>query len=474
MTGDGFAFSPITLEGMLEVLQEKAPQKYKLQRELDGRWRDASKYTMLDSSGEVIDAVRAGHSTDLDGMPLDVIRRAGEAEPNMFRTALRTLNRGTAERLSKHFSASSLLNARDVALRVNEAVDTRTTRYLAASLDAVHGLTQFPIEELLTGTATTALGVMSERVGSVPDLYAMPAAEAAVAALRGKVLSVVSREDASREFAKAREGADAIKALYVDMGALTYFDTPDIDNNAEQLADTIRRSVFAADPGGLRNHTAVAMSVDANYLRIYAPILMHYAQQMPDVDHNIILCGDSGDTVEELQAFRTALAVMNRSGAPDNVRIYEVPVPAEVVEPRTFYACARFFAIDALLEQYPSVYVMDIDLTTNEDPRSYFRSLTHVPFAVPTSRGFDALSPWRRYMAGNLAVNRDALETNIVSDVQSYLAHGLTQPNSWMLDQNALTYTIERNPEAFMPLDPFLRPFTQPRFRTVWEKAFRA
>lgn len=473
MTLGGFLFSPPTHESLVEVLGEESPQKYKLQRQVDGRWTDASKYTMLDASGEIIESIRAGHEGPVSSATPGAIRLAAEREPSQFQTALRNLSRGTADLLSKHFVAASAVNARNIAALVNDEVGSNVTRYLATSLDAVHTLTEFPVETLITGTQQdAALAALTSRAQNCPDLYETEASEAAVAALRGKLLSVTSRSAAAREFKLAQSAADSIKSLYVDMGALTYFDDHEIGEPAEQLSEQIRDSVAAAEPGATTNRTAVAMSVDANYLRIYAPVLMHYAQQMPDVDHNLILCGDAGDTLQDLDAFRDALAVMNRSGNPDNVRIYSVPVPPEVVEPRTFYACARFFAIDALLEQYPSVYVMDIDLTTAEDPRPYYRSLAQVPFAVPVSRGFNALSPWRRYMAGNLAVNRDALTSGIVTDAQRYLAHGLTQPNSWMLDQNALTFAIERNPGGFTSLDPFRRPFRQPRFRTVWEKSF--
>lgn len=474
VAASGFVFCAPDIENVLTVLTEQAPMKYKLQAQAEKRWVDVSKYSMLGSVGDVIENIRNGHVEALIDTPDPDIKAAAVNEPVSFMQALRSLNRTTSELLSKRFTADVAYPPRDLARRVNQAVDSEHTRYLSASFELVADMTSIPIADLLNGSQTEqALATIDRWVIDNRWLYNDPSVAAAVAVNRGKVLSVKNREVAAEQFADSKRANFVIKALYTDMGSLTYFNSDDITDSATILARAIRDKITEVDPGRRRNHNAIGISVDPNYLRIYAPILMHYSQQMPDIDYCIILCGDPGNVIKDINLFRDALAVVNSSGRPENVHLYSVNVPEEVADPRTFYASARFFAIDALLAKYPSVYIMDADLTTMEDPRPFFRAVSGLSFAVPTSRGFDALSPWRRYMAGNLAVNQEALSGNIVSDMQRYLAHGLTLENSWMLDQNALTYTIERNPEYFKSLDDFRRPFRQPRFRSVWEKSFR-
>lgn len=478
LADDNLVFSPPVLESVQSVLDERTPEKYKLQRLEGARWVNASGYTSLDAAGTLIDDIRSGAMQEILESNPDDLRTAAAREPRRFLAALRWLNRGVSTQLRETFSSAVSVPARTAFQHIDGAVNSPYTQYLAASMDLLATLTDYTITGLLDGTETiSAMTAIANRVDANPYMFQNEAARIAVAVTRGKVVSIASRHDAALEFKTVREldGADLIRDLYADMGVWTYFDAPEIDGNAAKFAMSIQESMIAAEAGPPGNRLAVAMSVDPDFLRIYAPVIFHYAQQMPDVDHNIILCGESAtvqEVINDVETFRSSLAQVNRSGRPDNIRYYQMPVPADIAEPRTFYASARFFAIQALLEEYASVYVMDADLSTGEDPRPYYKRAAQISFAVPRGRGLEALSPWRRFMAGDLAVNRSALSTPIVEDMQLYIAQGLKQPNSWMLDQNAITYAVERNGDAFGSIENLGRPFTQLRFRTVWERSY--
>ncbi len=472
-----FVFCEPSNDMVRSVVEERRPERYKLQRQVGRRWEDVSKYVSLGTGVIALDQLRGGDLAGVLKADMGSLKAAVEQEPRRYVGALRNFNSIVATKLDKEYNVEVSRPARDALEYLATGLETPHGQFLAASLDTINSLvSRFPISRLLDGKDTeAALDVVDRRVEQRPALYGGEAARVSAAVNRGKLLSAVSRADAAAEFALARtlDTSDVIRDLYVDMGVWTYFDEVSIGAAARDFRASVQASIDAGCDGSAKNPLAVAFSVDAAYLRIYAPVLFHYAQQMPDVDYNIILCEElhaASEVLRDVEAFRKALAHVNRAGLPDNVRIHRIEVPVEVAEARTFYATARFFAVDRLLADYTSIYVMDVDLSTSEDPRPYLRRVAHLPFAVPRGHGFLALSPWRRHMAGNFAVNRSALESSILEDLQLYLAHGLTQRNSWMLDQNALLYAIERHPDTFVALDEFRRPFTQARFRSVWER----
>src|SRR5699024_3649680 len=116
----------------------------------------------------------------------------------------------------------------------------------------------------------------------------------------------------------------------------------------------------------------------------------------------------------------------------------------------------------------------DADLTAEDNPSSYFDRIKGITFGTSTNPDINALSPWRRSLDGNVALQGSVAHEQVLPDLLQYLAHGLVMDNSWMLDQNALSYTAELHPEVYTPLDSYRRPFRQLRFRSTWEKRYFA
>lgn len=139
----------------------------------------------------------------------------------------------------------------------------------------------------------------------------------------------------------------------------------------------------------------------------------------------------------------------------------------------TFFACARFLALPQILEQYSSIYAIDADLTMRVDPTAFLRSVKGLRLSVPENSGTISAVPWRRYMAGNVAANAALLETETLDDLLAYITVGLQQPQAWTLDQNALSYAIERaDPGVFRRLDDFKRPMQVSGIFKKWESNY--
>src|SRR5699024_3862435 len=130
-------------------------------------------------------------------------------------------------------------------------------------------------------------------------------------------------------------------------------------------------------------------------------------------------------------------------------------------------------AASVLLEDYRNLYLMDADLAVDAHPGAFLKKVRELPVAVPKSLGASALSPWRRYMAGNIPLSRRILEKVFLNDLQRYLLHGMVRKDSWMLDQNALSYAVEKYDGDVEDVNDYQRPFRTMRFMSTWEANFR-
>lgn len=76
-------------------------------------------------------------------------------------------------------------------------------------------------------------------------------------------------------------------------------------------------------------------------------------------------------------------------------------------------------------------------------------------------------------MAGNIPLSHKVMETGFLDDLQNYLFRGMDRKNSWMLDQNALSYAVERFDGEIEDVNDYSRPFRTMRFMSTWEANFR-
>lgn len=461
---------------ILKVLEEESPQQYKLQARQDGRWVNRSSLTTLGTDASMLASINASGLDAANTLSTRELRRLASNDDAAFNAALRGVSRKLHD--AQYKDPATPLTGKSLTFldRLATVYESPPARYLHATVALLDAITPAMQDGAIDRADSDALArLVDKRISERPKLFDSAAGQVASDNLLGKVHSLTDRGLAADHFdAVRRADADGlIQHFYADMGARTYFSGPAA---WDELTREIQGSIAALDVAEPSSRTGLVVSVDPKFYRVYAPTMYYYAQQMPDVDFNIVVCAgraEAEQAVADGDGFRAALATLNRSGSPRNVHHYQVDVPAAVAERTTFYASVRFFAAQMMLERYQNIFLMDADFTADVDPRPFLKRVEKLPFGASHSRGFNALSPWRRIMAGSIPISRDALGTGILDALTSYLARGLTMDASWMLDQNALVYASERFPSSVADLRDYKRPFHQPPFRSVWEKNYR-
>lgn len=475
-----YSFSGPTQDEIGRVLSLHAGSKFKLQSINGSKWEDLTRYEpVIDAKKLFADISKC----DLGSMDSVVIGLAGRHYPDRLHPALRRIFYDT---IDGHLRNPNSQNLNRVSTYFSTYVevwnDDERFQYFVTYLQLLDELFGIGLEKFRTSRDVEALEEISEMLISRLDNLGAGSSgsTAAFRCILGQVTSLTDRRDASTHFSVLRnsEHAELIRYFYYDLGALTYFDEDDLtDEGLSKKAQDIIASICPVEVPETENKVAIALSMDSNFFRIYSAWLYFYAQQLPEIDFNFFLCApedEVGKLVSDGAKFVDGLSGLNHSPAPSNIHIYRVPTPEYVVDKITFYACARFFAIDGLLERYQNIYLMDADLYLESDPTTFLRKIKGLTFSVPATTSGHALSPWRRYMAGNVAINREAKGGKLISDLQRYIVKGLHQSGSWMLDQNALAFAIEENPQLeFIALNEFKRPFIASKFMKTWETNYR-
>lgn len=481
--------SKVEIESALDEAKNAGVRpKVKFQRNLPGgTFENVSGYRDLFNSRKVLSDLRRWRA-DKPGslIPADV-SDAARLHPNAFSRALARHvanlregglrgNRPTSVLMeAAAFMASVRKHSKDSHLEYSYSL----VEFLLVAYE--HGL-QSILNDGFTGLEPEGAAEVMSAVGEARLWSESGASAAAVEVARLNVLGQLASlgdRDMAASFFKQMKTMDTeswVTAAYYDMGAMTYFDVSEVMTPVVKArADAVKQGWQTMQSAESENTFAVAMSVDPAFFRIYAHQMLHVAQQVPHIDFVFVLCASDEDAeglLSDSRAYLESLHHLNRSGFPRNISFLRTVVPDWVKSPQTFYASARFFAVDNLLLDYEFVYVMDIDLTFTEDPAEYFSRITNRDFAMPFAQGHSLLSPWRRFMAGNVIFSRKVHESPVLNDLENYLARGLEEVDSWMLDQNALAFTVERSASATdHDLGP--RPLWQFAFRSTWENRYR-
>lgn len=474
-----FSFAAPDADAIERIVRTHSPRKFKFQVRSGTTWVDSSPYALVDAGAGLIAALRRGDLTRMESATPESVARSAAIDPGVFSVALRGLHRALFDALNRDPAGPYVARAHAFLEKQTAVFGDPHFDFLRATVALYDVMVKHDLASVLRGGAIAGvLTALEEHVRARQDTFGTTAGQIAVESTFGKLHSLRNRRDAAVHFARVREldAPGLIEHFYLETGNKTYFSADEIESGDVDAAGDIKRSIVPLDARAPSNETSIVIAMDPGFYRTYAPMLLFYAQQMPSVDYTFLLCSDeegARSAIADGDDFAHSLARLNRSGSPKNVHHYRVPVPPSTIDPITFFASARFFAPEILLERYASVYLMDADLATDTDPREYLRRVSTLTFALPSMTGFAALHPWRRYLAGNVALHRRVLDTPVLGDLQSYLAYGLRQPLSWTLDQNALAYTVERNPEHFTDLRSQERPFYQPKFRLAWERRYR-
>lgn len=261
--------------------------------------------------------------------------------------------------------------------------------------------------------------------------------------LRGQVLSVTeNRAAALREFRIAlSSGSELIKALHLDVGAFTYgFPEP-----------RDREQVDISWHGGDVIEGATAMilySANIEFLRRYFTRIVFYATAEPALQLHFHIVAPEHEALDFIrEAGELAATIHGFSRRSSNLPALSWSssrLPAGVGNPITYYACARYLVAQQVMDKFEAdVWIQDADLYPTSPIADSFRTFAEFDVVLAASTGIDRLAPWRRYLAGNVFLARSDKGREFAAGTANYIMAFLDQPDSWMLDQNALDWAVE-------------------------------
>lgn len=423
------------------------------------------------SPHQVSTYLRSGPGGSSAPVSADDVCRLAEIRPENYDHSLKQLGYSMAEHAFRHSMDDVFHRYREFTAPWIDRINHPASRLLKARIKAYESVWGVGMDELRGDSSPEEARVVSERIAQL-DNDPGTLADIQTLSLRGQVESLWSRDVAGETFQKVREHSKHPSlARAWDRGALSYF-------NEEQVAERSRpaENIVGAIPEMATARSAFMMSVDPAFFRVYAPMFLFNAQQIPEMDLVVLICAgpeESAELIRDAEQYLASLAKMNKQEVPKNIHYHSFPVPDWGGDRTTFYACARFLALPQVLEQYEYVYAIDADLIMRYEPNGFLRRTADVMLSFPHIVGPLGIVPWRRYMAGNLVATQKLLETRTIGDLEAYITAGLGQRNAWTLDQNALAYAIEHSaPGVYEPLEKFNRPLITSTFMNRWESNF--
>ncbi|WP_143553755.1 hypothetical protein [Serinicoccus sp. CNJ-927] len=357
--------------------------------------------------------------------------------------AVKRIARGFSEERKGGLSDDFLNGSNQFFSKYRRRMDRSWFYYAARQSEIFFYLRDQLKSAIVSGDPTSAL----ERLIRLRDCDNEPE-QVAHLVLLGKLQSLRDRNEAAETFAEAlaRDSEDLVGRFFVDSGARSYFSEPMVDmaELEEARSEVVGGFVEAGENRGVRSDASLLVAMDEKFFRVYGIQFYAMAQQLPHLDFDLVLCcspEDAARLAEEGERLARSLAKFNLLPVPENVSTWSLATPAVVRDRRAFFASARFFAASELFAHRAQMYLADADLMFTKDPSAYMRSRKEKPvYSSDRSRGVSSLSPWRRYTAGSVIVNRSDGARRFLADVQQYVCAGFSLPQAWTVDQNALAY----------------------------------
>jgi hypothetical protein len=305
----------------------------------------------------------------------------------------------------------------------------------------------------------------------------------------GLIASLRNRTEAKNMFHTARAASPRFSdSLYLDQYVSSYFSSTEIQALEGEIAE--RRVTLENDfevlhecwPGGSSgrgDRVILLFSCDPTFFAVYYPYWVSVIDYLRSIGVSLhfTLIGDHDQAVKVVEkglALTRAVAGVHGSDPAtlsSSVSFSRVGVPTYVEEPRTFAACARYLLARTIAARFDQrVVILDMDMIVRSNPQKFLQGLcgaTTERFSVVVGGGLPSLIPARRYIANTFAVPGGEMGRQAMQDIEDYLYAGVSQQNSWTLDQNALAYTVERivarhGSESVLDIGAtFERPFVQ-------------
>lgn len=230
-------------------------------------------------------------------------------------------------------------------------------------------------------------------------------------------------------------------------------------------------------------NTIFLMSVDAQFLRKYFSQLISSIIALKSHHFHIHIVSDNNTDKEiELLIQEAKLLMYNSLKFRDFTHKVIMPtfsyehLTEDINLKTTYYACSRYIHAEQLMSHFnKDIYIMDIDLFVINELKNYVNSISKYDIALAFSRGLISFTPWRRILAGNLYLKNNDNSKEFLNYAKSYILSHISEPNSWTLDQNALSYAYEKiidnNPNIKIGnLNNYKRPLAQHPIRKKYEE----
>lgn len=374
-------------------------------------------------------------------------------------------------------------SALDEAIRLT-ATDENQVRDVACYLHSMRALAGTLKQEGLDRASAQDISgsnvalQLKNVLASVAQQYPSRPVEALMSA---KVESLSSRTAARALYSALLSAGSLVPdAMQAEIGAATYFADDELPSEAYRDAEFSAR--LASELGEQRRDVYLVLSVDPIFLRHHGAAWFNLAPyfQLQKIGLIFIVAGGDDETTEVIDEARrfVATATAFHGGDADTFARAAVFVPCAVPEAvadrKTFFACARYLLLPDVLEatNRPAL-VVDVDMALRSDLSPFLAKLRDIDFACPFSKGLASLYPWRRYMANTVYFGNGSESRHIASDVSRYITRGLPMADTWTLDQNALSFAVERAIQRGQPVadaNTLVRPLFQESIRSLFEK----
>lgn len=281
-----------------------------------------------------------------------------------------------------------------------------------------------------------------------------------------------------KAYIKANENERGVTTYYSETEVMSVPDEPQTDMydklvaalamRDESFASPVLNLVWSTDPKFLRYHGAYWMNLAPFFLsQGYGMVFV----VVGDEAEAKAAISEARELVQSLLRFR---GVTNPEKFSNSISFVYAPVPAHVASVKTFYACARYFFIETVLQATNApALVVDMDMAANDVIKGFADKCLEHDFGCPVTSGVSSLYPWRRYIANTVFIRNTDITRTMFSEMRRYIRKGLAEEISWTLDQNALTFVIERALVKGLDMIDFsnlARPFLQGPLGPMFER----
>ncbi|MEV8144227.1 hypothetical protein [Specibacter sp. NPDC078709] len=333
---------------------------------------------------------------------------------------------------------------------INDSLPGNLVSGLESIIEIHTLLAQHPMQsqELVRHPNTSS--ILSENLRKAMEgswIYTSGTAENSTLGLvsRGYITSLLEgRSSGSRVIADAVVKRSATVAKFgMDIGAMTY--------------GTVGEAHQYKTPGILwhsanystNSTVTVLYSGNVAFLRRYLGRIFFYLIAQPQLSAHIHIVADSAEALSFITEADSLLMAMHSFAGRDS----DVPsiawsssVPPEAIGNLiTYFACARYLvALDVMTKHDSAIWIQDVDLFPTSPITNTKDSLDLFDVALVQSDGLNFMAPWRRYLAGNVYINQTDNAREFLRFVSEYITFFLSREHSWMLDQNALDWAVEK------------------------------